>query len=164
MSDGYQIRELRAEEFERLWPIFQQILPKGESYNYPEDLTLEQARDMWTSAPYRCFVAEDGDEVLGCYKFGPNHMGRGNHIANASYMVAEQARGRGVGSALCEHSLDQARDAGFLAMQFNYVVSTNLTAVRLWQKHGFRVVGEVPDAFRHAVHGFVAIYVMHRTL
>lgn len=163
--DDVVIREIGADEFPRIWPIFGEVLARGESYNYPPDLSMQRAQAMWTSPPYRSFIAESGaGETLGCYKLGPNQSGRGDHVANASYMVAERAWGRGVGGALCEHSLIQARAAGFLAMQFNYVVSSNTAAVHLWQKHGFAIVGRVPGAFRHDTLGLVDVLVMHRVL
>ncbi|ATE71173.1 GNAT family N-acetyltransferase [Lysobacter capsici] len=159
------IREIGADEFAKIWPIFGEVLARGESYNYPPDLSMQRAQAMWTSPPYRSFIAEsDAGEALGCYKLGPNQLGRGDHVANASYMVAERAWGRGIGGALCEHSLIQAREAGFLAMQFNYVVSSNTAAVHLWQKHGFAIVGRVPGAFRHDTLGLVDVLVMHRAL
>ena len=164
MDRDFDIHEIGPEQFHLAWPIFREVLARGESYNYAADLNLDGARAMWTTAPYRMFLAQSGNDVLGCYKLGPNQRGRGDHVANASYMVAESAWGQGVGTALCEHSLMQAGKAGFLAMQFNYVVSTNTAAVHLWLKHGFAVVGRVPGAFRHPSEGFVDVLVMHRML
>ncbi len=164
MTETVSIRELHAAEFERIWPIMQAVIASGDTYNYPADLDLETARALWTAPPVRCFVAEQDGRVLGFYKLRSNQPGLGDHVANASYMVAAEARGRGIASRLCEHSLQQARKAGFTAMQFNYVVSTNTVAVRLWQRHGFAIVGRVPGAFRHALLGPTDIYVMHRSL
>jgi ribosomal protein S18 acetylase RimI-like enzyme len=158
------IREIGADEFVRVWPFFQAIVAAGDTYTYPLDMSLEQARTIWTTPPARCFVAERDGEVLGCYRLAQNQMGPGDHVANGSYMVAPQARGQGIASTLCEHSLEQARQAGFTAMQFNAVVASNTTAVRLWQRHGFRIVGQVPGAFRHAQLGPTDLYVMHRPL
>lgn len=163
MSDLH-IHEIGASEFEEVWPLFQAVIARGDTYTYPADLPLETARAMWTAAPARCFVAHADGEVLGCYRLAPNQIGRGDHVANAGYMVASGARGRGVGAALCAHSLDEARRSGFLAMQFNMVVSTNSGAVRLWQRHGFEIVATLPGAFRHAELGFVDGYVMYRRL
>ncbi|MET4570928.1 GNAT family N-acetyltransferase [Rhodanobacter soli] len=157
-------REIGADEFVRVWPFFQAIVAAGDTYTYPLDMSLEQARTIWTTPPARCFVAERDGQVLGCYRLAPNQMGPGNHVANGSYMVAPQARRQGIASTLCEHSLEQARQAGFTAMQFNAVVASNTTAVRLWQRHGFRIVGQVPGAFRHAQLGPTDLYVMHRAL
>jgi ribosomal protein S18 acetylase RimI-like enzyme len=158
------IREIGADEFVRVWPFFQTIVAAGDTYTYPLDMSLEQARTIWTTPPARCFVAERDGQVLGCYRLAANQMGPGSHVANGSYMVAPQARGQGIASTLCEHSLEQARQAGFTAMQFNAVVASNTTAVRLWQRHGFRIVGQVPGAFRHAQLGPTDLYVMHRAL
>jgi Acetyltransferases len=158
------IREIGADEFARVWPLFRAVLAGGDTYMYPPDLGMDQACAMWTTSPSRCFVCERDGEVLGCYRLAPNQIGLGDHVANGSYMVAPEARGQGIASAMCEHSLEQARQAGFTAMQFNCVVASNTIAVRLWQRHGFRIAGTVPGAFRHAQLGPTDIYVMHRTL
>lgn len=164
MTDALILRPLGPEEFDRIWPLFRDVIASGDTYSYPPELDLQQARDSWATPPSRCFVAERDGAVLGCYMLRPNQPGLGDHVANAGYMVATSARGQGIGAALCEHSLEQARRAGFSAMQFNFVVSSNATAVRLWQRHGFRIVGQVPGAFRHAVLGPIDVYVMHRPL
>ncbi|TWI00235.1 ribosomal protein S18 acetylase RimI-like enzyme [Luteimonas cucumeris] len=158
------IREIAPDEFETVWPIFQEVIAGQETYAYDPALSVEQARAMWTSPPARCFVAEADGEVLGCYRIAPNYLGPGDHVANGSYMVASAARGRGIGALLCAHSLQEARRAGFAAMQFNIVVSTNTAAVKLWQRHGFEIVGTVPAAFRHPRLGLVDTYVMYRSL
>ena len=160
------IRELAAAQFDAVWPIFREVLAAGDTYTYPADLSLDQARAMWTTPPARCFVAEAQGDVLGCYRLAPNQMpgSPGDHVANGSYMVASQARGRGVGEVLCRHSLETAREAGYAAMQFNFVVSTNTAAVRLWQRCGFAIVGTLPGAFRHPGLGSVDGLVMYRTL
>jgi len=159
-----EIREIQAGEFDLVWPIFHAVVAAGDTYGYAPDTGFEQARAMWTTAPTRCFVAVIDGRPAGCYMLRPNQSGPGSHVANAGYMVTEHARGQGLASALCEHSLATARAAGFLAMQFNSVVSSNEVAVRLWQKHGFRIVGTVPKAFRHPRLGLVDIHVMHRFL
>ena len=164
MTAELVLREIGADEFARVWPMFQAVIAEGDTYSYPPDLKMEQASEWWTTPPCRCFITERGDEVLGCYMLKPNQPGWGDHVANAGYMVSPAARGRGIASVMCEHSMQQARNAGFSAMQFNFVVSTNTAAVHLWERHGFKIVGQVPGAFRHAVHGPTDIYVMHRHL
>jgi len=164
MNDDLSVREIGAEEFERAWPIFREVIAGGDTYSYPPDLSMEDARAMLTTPPTRCFVAERSGAILGLYMLRPNQPGLGDHVANAGYMVAPHARGQGVASALCEHSLAQARRAGFTAMQYNYVISSNEGAVRLWRKHGFEIVGRVPGAFRHARRGPTDIFVMYRAL
>ena len=109
-------------------------------------------------------MAELDGRLAGTYLLKPNQAGPGSHVANCGYIVASWARGRGLGEALCRHSLDTARGLGFRAMQFNSVVSTNRTAIAVWQRCGFSTVGTVPQAFAHPVHGLVDIHVMHRLL
>lgn len=159
-----EIREIGAAEFDLVWPIFRDVVAGGDTYSYAPDTSAEEARSMWTTAPARCFVALIDGQPSGCYMLKPNQPGLGSHVANAGYMVASHARGQGLAGKLCEHSLATARAAGFLAMQFNFVVSTNEVAVKLWQKHGFRIVGTVPKAFRHAKFGLVDTHMMHRFL
>ena len=164
MSSALEIRELRPEAFELVWPFFHAVVAAGDTYAYPPDLGLEEARRLWTAPPARAFVALLDGEAVGTSSIRPNQVGLGDHVANAAYMVAPEARGRGIARTLCEHSLEAARQAGFDAMQFNFVVSTNEGAVRLWQRCGFEVVGRVPRAFRHRELGPVDVLVMHRFL
>ena len=160
-----QIRDATDADWPLIWPFFQEIVADGESYAFPLDLTPGSGRGWWMEElPGRTVVAVSGEEVLGSAKMGPNRPGRGAHVATASFMVAPQARGRGVGRALGEHVLTWARSAGYRALQFNAVVETNTTAVALWQSLGFRVVGTVPAAFDSQRHGLVGLHVMHLPL
>jgi ribosomal protein S18 acetylase RimI-like enzyme len=124
----------------------------------------DEALAYWTSLGHEVFVAEDGGEVLGTYFLRANQRGGGSHVANCGYITAPGAEGRGIGRAMCAHSLDQARSRGFKAMQYNFVISTNERAVRLWQSFGFEIVGRLPGAFEHPKQGFVDAFVMYRTL
>lgn len=164
MTDALQVREIQADEFSLLWPIFREVVVCGDTYSYAPDISFEDARALWTSAGTRCFIALLGGACVGGYMLRANQPGLGNHVANCGYMVAPAARGHGIASALCEHSMAQARSAGFTAMQFNFVVSTNETAVRLWQKHGFAIIGRIPNGFRHLRLGPVDALIMHRQL
>ncbi len=122
-------------------------------------------RAAWVEQPAATFVAvSDENAVLGSYFLKPNQPGLGNHICNAGYLVAEQARGQGVGTLMCQHSQDEALRLGYLAMQFNFVVSTNATAVALWKRMGFDVIGTIPNAFRHRTQGLVAAHIMYKAL
>ncbi|HEU4663927.1 MAG TPA: GNAT family N-acetyltransferase [Dokdonella sp.] len=164
MNAALVIREIDADGFARAWPIFRAVVAAGDTYSYPPDIDEAQARAMWTTPPSRCFVAERDGEALGLYMLRPNQPGLGDHVANCGYMVSPHARGQGIASAMCVHSLEEARRTGFSAMQYNFVVSSNDTAVRLWQRHGFAIVGRVPGAFRHARLGPTDVFVMHRAL
>ena len=159
-----EIREIGAHEFHLLWPIFHEVVAAGDTYSYAPDTTFEEAQRLWTSGGSRCFIATVDGACIGGYMLRANQPGLGNHVANAGYMVTPQARGRGIAGVMCEHSLVRAREAGFTAMQFNFVVSSNEGAMRLWQRHGFAIVGRVPRAFRHAQLGLVDVFVMHRDL
>ncbi len=159
-----EIAEIGAAEFGLVWPIFRAVVAAGDTYAYDPETTYDQARDLWTRPPARCFVAREGGEVVGAYCLKPNQPGLGDHVANAGYMVAPAARRRGIAGTLCAHSLDTARAGGFRAMQFNFVAVSNESAVRLWQRHGFAVVGRVPAAFRHRRLGPTDVLVMHRFL
>ncbi|MDB6080225.1 MAG: GCN5-related N-acetyltransferase [Akkermansiaceae bacterium] len=149
---------------ESIWRIFSAVVANGDTYVFDPAIGREDALAYWLAAGTHAFVAVDAGEVLGTYILKANQPGLGSHVANAGYMVSGAARGRGVGSAMCEHSLAMARDLGFAAMQFNIVVSTNGVAVKLWQKHGFQIVGTLPKVFRHQTLGLVDAFVMHRFL
>jgi GNAT superfamily N-acetyltransferase len=159
------IRPATDEDWPRVFPFFSAIVEAGETYAYPEGLTLETARPLWMETPPgRTVVAVDGETVLGSAKMGPNRPGRGDHVATASFMVDPAHTGRGVGRALGEHVVAWARDAGYRAMQFNAVVETNTAAVRLWQSLGFTILTTVPAAFRSRAHGDVGLHVMWQPL
>lgn len=160
-----QIRPITAADWPMLWPILQATFAKGDTYTFPEDVAEASIRTAWLDAPRASFVAVDGaGAVLGTYYVKANQGGRGDHVANCGYVVAEAARGRGVASLMCEHSQTVARELGFRAMQFNFVVASNVGAVRLWQRHGFEIVGRLPGAFRHPRDGFVDALVMFKAI
>lgn len=159
-----EVREIGSDEFDLVWPIFHAVVAAGDTYVFSPDLQLDEARRIWTTPPARAFVAELEGSVVGTYMVRPNQPGLGDHVANAGYMVAPEARGQGIAHRLCEHSIEIARAAGFTAMQFNFVVSSNESAVRLWQRCGFDIVGRVPGAFRHRELGPTDVLIMHRVL
>jgi len=159
-----EIREIKSDEFSLAWPIFRTVVEGGDTYAYNPDISFEEARALWATAPARTFIASVDGKVVGCYMLKPNQPGLGSHVANAGYMVAPDARRKGIAGRMCEHSLEVARQAGFLAMQFNFVVSNNEVAVRLWMRHGFEIVGRVPQAFRHSRLGLTDVFIMHRIL
>jgi GNAT superfamily N-acetyltransferase len=159
------IRSASDADWPRIWPFFSQVVAAGETYAYPEDLTSEAAKGLWLEpAPGHAVVAVEGDVVLGSAKMGPNRPGRGAHIATASFMVDPDHGGKGVGRALGGYAVDWARAAGYLGMQFNAVVETNVVAVRLWESLGFEILATVPQAFDSRTHGYVGLHVMYRRL
>lgn len=159
-----EIRKAQESDFEAIWLIFHPIVSAGETYSYDPDTTRAQAYDIWMSGKATAYVAWMAGEIVGTYSLKPNQPGLGSHVANAGYMVKTGNEGRGIGRAMCEHSLTEARNAGFSAMQFNLVVSTNESAIALWKRMGFAIVGTLPKAFRHRRLGLVDAFVMHRFL
>jgi len=160
-----QLRPMTADDFERFWPTFQAVVMARQTYAYDPDLNKEQTRQLWLELPLHTWLAEDEQgQLLGSYYLKANAAGPGSHVSNCGYMVSEAARGRGVARLMCEHSQQLARDSGFLAMQFNCVVSSNEVAVALWQKLGFEIVGRLPRAYRHAQLGLVDCLVMYKWL
>lgn len=138
---------------------------KGDTYTFAPDATEQEIFDAWVKAPKATFVACDmAGQILGTYYIKANQPGHGNHVCNCGFVVSELARGRGVASVMCEHAQSAAVAFGFLAMQFNFVVSTNAGAIRLWQKLGFDIVGTLPRAFYHPQQGLVDAYVMYKWL
>jgi L-amino acid N-acyltransferase YncA len=158
------IRPALAADAADVWRVLEPTIVAGETYALPTDMTREDAIAYWCAPGHEVFVAEERNVIVGTYYLRPNQHGGGAHVANAAYMVAPAATGRGIAQAMCEHSLQRARERGFLALQFNFVVSSNERAVRLWQHLGFAIVGRVPKAFRHPSLGLVDALVMHRLL
>jgi RimJ/RimL family protein N-acetyltransferase len=158
------IRLATPADAEAVWSILEPILRAGETYALPRDWNRSHALAYWFSTDHEVFVAEDEGLVIGTYYLHANQRGGGAHVANCGYMTASDAGGRGVATAMCQHSLRHAAARGFRAMQFNCVVSTNERAVTLWRRLGFEVVGTIPQAFEHPVLGFVDALVMYRAI
>jgi ribosomal protein S18 acetylase RimI-like enzyme len=159
-----QIRLARHDDRDAIWRILQPTIRAGETYALPSDMSEGDAIAYWMGPDRETFVAEEDGFVLGTYYLRPNQLGGGVHVANCGYVTAPEATGRGVARRMCEHSLQQARDRGFRAMQFNFVVATNERAIRLWQSLGFETVGRLPKAFLHPRHGYTDALVMFRVL
>lgn len=165
MTTGPTIRPATSADWAAIWPFFEEIIQAQETYAYPPDLTCEDAQRMWLEPPPgQTVVLEQGGEVLGSAKMGPNRPGPGAHIGTASFMVDGRARGQGVGRRLAEYVVAWHREQGFNGIQFNAVVETNTSAVHLWQDFGFEIVGTVPGAFRSPTHGDVGLHVMFMDL
>ena len=152
-------------DFDAVKEIFLHVVDEGETYSYERDeLTDDWIRAYWLKNTVTTLVARVDGKVAGVCAIRYNRTGRGDHIANASYIVHHDHRAMGIGHALGQESLRVAKEKGFSAMQFNYVVSTNAKAVALWQSLGFKIIGTMPQGYRHARHGLVDVYMMHRFL
>ena len=158
------IRSATDADHDPIWAILEPMIRRGDTYTLPRDMSREQALEYWFSPEKEVFVWEEDGAVLGTYFLKANQQGGGAHVANCGYVTAAAAQGRGIARAMCLHSLEHAKQRGFRAIQFNFVVSTNERAVKVWLNLGFEVVGRLPRAFQHPELGFVDALVMYREL
>lgn len=160
-----EIRVFEERDWPATWRIIEPVFRAGETYPFASGITEEEARKLWVTLPAATRVAvDDNGDILGSYYIKPNQHVLGAHVCNCGYVVAESARGRGIGSMMCEHSLSEAAALGFRAMQYNMVVATNEAAIRTWKKHGFEIIGRLPGAFRHKARGYVDAFIMYKQL
>ncbi len=158
------IRLATPADAQAIWDILRPIIAAGETFALPRDMDRDAGLASWWAPEREVFVAELPGAIAGTCAVGANRPGGGAHVANASFATSADFGGRGVARALCAHALDHARAKGFRAMQFNFVVSTNIRAVALWRSMGFATVGRVPGAFTHPALGDVDALIMHRVL
>lgn len=170
-----KIRLFQKSDWDQVWHIIEPVFRAGETYAFPREISETDAHKAWIETPAHTYVVEDqengilgtrilGPRILGTYYLKPNQAGSGAHVCNCGYIVAESARGMGIASEMCRHSQAEALSKGYKAMQYNLVVSTNESAVRLWKKLGFEIVGTLPKAFQHPRLGLVDAYVMYKLL
>jgi L-amino acid N-acyltransferase YncA len=165
LQSWMKIRLATEADRDAIWNIFREVVAPGDTYALDSNISREDALAYWFAPGTHTYVAEQAAiGVAGTYILRPNQSGGGSHVANAGFMVSASARGQGTGRAIAEHCLDEARRLGFRAMQFNYVISTNTAAIRLWQDLGFEIVGTLASAFRDPDKGYVDVYVMYRSL
>ena len=158
------IRKAEAADARAIAAIILPTIREGATYTLDPDMREADALAYWMGPDKETFVAEEAGEIIGTYYMRPNQAGGGAHVCNCGYMTSGTATGRGVAARMCEHSLEHARSRGYRAMQFNFVVSTNERAIRLWRRMGFDEVGRLPGAFRHPTEGYVDALVMFRIL
>ncbi len=159
-----EIRVATLGDYPIIAKILREIVSRGDSFANPVDSTDEELLNYWCSREKHVYVCSDNDKVVGTFFIKANQPGLGSHIANAGYAVAGHASGKGIGYVMGEFSLKEAKRLGFLAMQFNIVVKSNINAVKLWTKLRFEIIGEIPDAFNHISNGMTNAYVMYRKL
>lgn len=158
------IRPAIESDRDAIWKIFHEVIMPGDTYAFDPQMSRNDALAYWFRNDTQTYVADDDGRVGGTYILKPNQQSGGAHVANAAFMVPSSARGKGIGRAMAEHCLGEARRLGFRAMQFNFVVSTNESAIHLWRQLDFKIVGTLPAAFRHPEKGYVDVYVMFRSL
>lgn len=159
-----EIRQALETDFDGIWEIIKAVLRQGDTYPHSPTTNREEAFEYWMTTSTATFIAVDKGEILGTYYLRPNQPDLGSHVCNGGYMVKPGARNRGIGTAMGKHSIAEARRLGFKAMQFNLVVATNKSSIRLWNKLGFDLVGTLPKAFNHKDFGFVDAFVMYKLL
>jgi ribosomal protein S18 acetylase RimI-like enzyme len=158
------VRAAKLPDADAIWRILQPVVRAGETYTLPREMSKGQALAYWMSPGHEVFVAEEDGEIVGTYFLKANQMGGGAHVANCGYVTAAAAQGRGLARMMCQHSIERAKARGFRAMQFNFVVATNVNALHLWQSCGFAIVGRLPGAFLHPKLGYVDALVLYRAL
>jgi L-amino acid N-acyltransferase YncA len=158
------IRNANQDDHEAVWQIIHEVIATGNTYVFAPDSSKEKMLNYWFSEDKYTYVAEDDGKILGTFYLKTNQMDLGSHIVNAGYMVSSEARGKGLGQAMAEFSMEEARRLGYRGMQFNLVVKTNENAVKLWLKLGFEIIGEIPEAYEHSQLGYVNAYVMYQKL
>jgi ribosomal protein S18 acetylase RimI-like enzyme len=158
------VRAARADDADAIWTILEPMIRAGDTYTLPREMSREAALAFWFASGHEVFVAEEDGGLVGTYFLRANQAGGGSHVANCGYVTAAHAAGKGVARAMCGHSLEQAKSRGFRAMQFNFVVSSNERAVRLWKSFGFEIIGRLPEAFRQPSGNYADAYVMYRLL
>jgi L-amino acid N-acyltransferase YncA len=158
------IRKATLNDLDQVWDIFHAIIQTEDTHVFYANTPKSDLKKHWFAEYMHTYVYEENNQILGTYFIKPNQIDLGNHIANAGYIVHPNAQGKGIGKQLCTHSLSKAKELGFLAMQFNIVVSQNAGAVHLWQKMGFEIIGTIPKAFRIRNVEFVDAFVMYKEL
>lgn len=156
------IREYTDEDKEQIWQIIKAVISGGDTYSFAPDSSKEYMLGFWCGEKIKTYVAVEDEKIVGTFFLRENQPGLGSHVANAGYMVASDARTKGVGRKMGEFSIAEAKRLGFEAIQFNYVVKSNERAVRLWKSLGFEVIGEIPDGFRHKKNGLTNVFIMYR--
>ena len=159
-----KIRLATEADCDAIWKIFHSVVATGDTYAIDPHISRKEALQYWCAKNAHMYVAQSRGRILGTYTLRPNQAGGGSHVANAGFMVSSDTRGKGIGRAMAEHCLSEARRLGFRAMQFNYVISTNTAAIHLWRDLGFQIAGTLTAAFHHPDKGYVDVYVMYRSL
>lgn len=157
-----EISPADSADFEEIWALFHTMVKQGDTYVYAPNTSRTEAYTLWMTEPEQTFVALDDDDLVGTYILKKNQPGLGSHVASAEFIIAPALRHHGVGKLLCQHAIEQARTAGYKAMQFNFIVSSDEKTIRMWQSLGFNIVGTVPQAFHHQSLGYIDAHIMYQ--
>lgn len=158
------IRKASVSDYDQIWEITKQVIAQYESLVFAPDSSREKMLAFWCDPKKHVYVAERDEKVVGTFFLCDNQPDMGSHVANGGYMTLPSEGGQGIGYRMGEYSIQEAKRLGYLSMQFNIVLKSNAHAVRLWQKLGFKIVGELPEVFDHPERGLTNAYVMWRRL
>lgn len=164
MQGELTVRPYKQSDQEAVWGIINQVIAGGETYVFYPDSSRDKMMDYWLAREKKVYVVLYDDAIAGTFNIKANMPDRASHVANASYMVSPTHEGKGIGLFMANYSLKEAKRLGYLAMQFNIVIKSNDRAVGLWKKVGFRIIGEIPNAFDHPRLGMTNAYVMYKEL
>jgi ribosomal protein S18 acetylase RimI-like enzyme len=159
-----EIRKAQSQDQDQVWEIIRQVIAAGDTYVFSPDSPKDKMLAYWFGQDKHTYVATIDNKVVGTFLIKDNQPDLGSHIANGAYMTSPAASGQGIGSAMGEFSLAEAKRLGYKAMQFNIVIASNKRAVGLWQKLGFTIIGEIPEAFDHKQLGLTNAFIMYRKL
>ncbi len=158
------IRKSDADDYDAVWNIIREVIAASDTYVYDPNSSKEKMLNEWFEEHKHTYVALLDDYAAGTFFIKSNQPALGSHVANAGYMTAPAMAGQGIGKAMGEFSLEEAKRLGFKAMQFNFVVKSNERAIQLWKKLGFEIIGEIPEAFNHRRLGLTSAYIMYKKL
>ena len=160
----FVIRPATPADNARIWDILRPVFRAGDTYTIDKGISEDDAIAYWLSDENETFVALLAGDIVGTYYLRTNQAGGGAHICNCGYITDAHAAGRGIARRMCLHSIEVARGRGYRGMQFNFVVSSNVRAIGLWESLGFETVGRLPAAFNHPSGEYVDALVMFRSL
>ena len=128
--------------------VWNEVVRDGIAFPQEDELDLTTGDEFFRAQSFTGLAVDESGDVLALYILHPNNVGRCAHIANASYAVRSDMRGRHLGELIVKHSIDTARELGFRILQFNAVVATNVHARHLYRRLGFTELGTIPEGFR----------------
>lgn len=164
MNQQINIRIAKEEDYNQIWQIIEKVISTGDTYVFSPDSSRKKMLDFWCGKDKYTYVALLGQKIVGTFFMKDNFPDLGSHIANAGYITAPSETGKGIGKSMGKFSIQEAKRLGYKAMQFNMVVKTNDKAIRLWQKLGFKIKGEIPEAFNHKEKGLTDAYILWKKL
>ena len=145
---NYKIKQLEKSDIKQTINIWNDVVTEGVAFPQTELLNEVSGLEFFNSQSFTGVAYDENtNEIVGLYILHPNNVGRCRHISNASYAVKKDKRGHGIGELLVKNCLTKAKELGFKILQFNAVVATNTSALKLYKKLGFTQLGVIPKGF-----------------